>query len=386
MHGAGSAQRKQGGCWAPVDRLFQVRSEPVRPTSRPHGLSGERPRLRTKRPHGSELAFNPRGQVTPAGWAGPRTSARSASRRARAPPPPRLAPHATGPMLVHTYSPMVSSLGSGGAGTAVSLSAGPSRSPPATKSQRERAAGRAPATSGERGDRGPQPEAPAPAGHLEINLWPREAGGTAAGSLRAALEEGPLGLDSFQLPVGPLTRPSPPPGAPRRAGRGGCRGPPVVSAHGGLRAGAAALPHAGRRQRFPAALLPSTLPAAATALRPGARRHHRLSPPGQRSVRRPGAPGTAAASTGCLGRAARRRPRPRRAAGLAGAASPRPGPRPSPGLRRRGATAPAQPGRRRAQPGGRAPWPPRAGGSAWPGGPAGEARTVRDGPGPTAMI
>lgn len=158
-----------------------------------------------------------------------------------------------------------------------------------------------------------QPEAPAPAGHSEIDLGHWEAGRTAAGLSRAVQEEGPFGLGSFQPPVGRLTRPSPSPGAPRRAGRSGWRGPPVISAPSRLRTGTAALPHAGRRRcrRLPAALLPAALPAAAAALRPGARRRRRLSPPGRRPVRRPGAPGTAAASTGRLGCASRRHPRAR---------------------------------------------------------------------------
>lgn len=104
-------------------------------------------------------------------------------------------------MLVHTYSPMVSSPGSGSAGTAGSLSAGPSEPPPPTKSRREGATGAPPAKNGERRSRDgcPQPEAPAPAGLSEINLQPGKAGRTAAGPLQAVQQEGPFDSDSFQL-------------------------------------------------------------------------------------------------------------------------------------------------------------------------------------------
>lgn len=45
------------------------------------------------------------------------------------------------------------------------------------------------------GDRCPQPKAPAPTGHSEIDLGPREAGRTAAGP--SGTEEGPFGLGPF---------------------------------------------------------------------------------------------------------------------------------------------------------------------------------------------
>lgn len=230
------------------------------------------------------------------------------------------------------------------------------------------------------GDRCTQPKAPAPKGHSEIDRTANGPSGT---------EEGLFGLGSFQLLAGRLTRPSPSPGAPRRAGSSSWRGPPVVSAPGSLWAGAAALPHAGRRcrrRRLPAALLPAALPAAATTLRPGVRRRRCLSTPGRRPLRRPGPPGTAAASAGRLGCAPRRRPRPRRAARPAGAARPSPGPRPAPRVRCLCASAPARPGRRRARLGRRAPRPPRTGGAAELGGHAGEARRVRNGPGPAAVV
>lgn len=212
-----------------------------------------------------------------------------------------------------------------------------------------------------------------------IRLW------TAAGSFRA---EGDLaGLVSFQPLMARLTHASPSAGAPRRAGRSGWRDPPVVSAPGSLRTRAATVPHARRlcRRGLSASLLPAALPAAAAALRPGPRRHRRLSAPGRGSLRRPSAPGTAAAPAGRLGRAPPCHPRPRRAAQLAGATRPRSEPRPASGLRCRGAPAPAQPGRRRARPGRCSPWSSRASGAPRPGGTAGETRRDRDGPGWVAI-
>lgn len=184
-----------------------------------------------------------------------------------------------------------------------------------------------------------------------------------------------------------LTHASPSAGAPRRAGRSGWRDPPVISAPGGLWTRAATVPHARRfcRRGLSASLLPATLPAAAAALRPGPRRHRRLSAPGRGPLRRSRAPGTAAAPAGCLGRAPRCHPRPRRAARLAGATRPRSGARPAPGLRCRGTPAPAQPRRRRARPGRCSPWSSRASGAPRPGRTAGETRRARDGPGWAGM-
>ncbi|XP_045331046.1 transcription factor AP-2-epsilon [Leopardus geoffroyi] len=86
---------------------------PVRPTSRLHGSARRRPQLRTRRPPAwLSTEWHPAApKGPPRAVQAPRASYRSARRRARAPPPPRLVPRAAHPMLVHTYPAMVSSLG-----------------------------------------------------------------------------------------------------------------------------------------------------------------------------------------------------------------------------------------------------------------------------------
>lgn len=153
---------------------------------------------------------------------------------------------------------------------------------------------------------------------------------------------GPRGLVSFRPLMGHLTSASPSAGAPRRAGRSRWRDPPVVSAPGGLWARAAAVSHSRRLclRGLSASLLPAALPAGAAALQSGPGRRRRLSSPRRRPLRRPSAPGAAAAPAGRLGRTPRGRPCPRRAARLAGTTRSRSGSRPPPRLRRRGTPAP----------------------------------------------
>lgn len=214
----------------------------------------------------------------------------------------------------------------------------------------------------------------------------RPRGPLAGGQLQDTRElEGSSRADVFSAAHGSLTHASPSAGAPRRAGRSGWRDPPVVSAPGGLRARAASVSHSLRLclRGLSASLLPAALPAGAATLRPGPGR--RLSAPRRRPLRRPSAPGAAAAPAGRLGRTPRGRPRPRRAARFAGATRPSPGSRPSPRLRRRGAPAPEQPGRRRARPGRCSPRSSRTGGAARSGGAAGKPRVSHGGSGCAAI-
>lgn len=156
---------EEGGRWA-LDRLFQVRSAPVRPTSRPHGPAPEHPLLRSRCLAGSGLGCTlPPHSDRPRVVQAPRPSSSRARRRARAPPPPRLAPRAARPMLVHTYSAMVSSLGHRGVpgrGSG-SLHAGPSvpSLPFPKKSRMEGATATAPAENRAHGTV-PSPRFPRP--------------------------------------------------------------------------------------------------------------------------------------------------------------------------------------------------------------------------------
>ncbi|XP_058549876.1 transcription factor AP-2-epsilon [Neofelis nebulosa] len=151
---------------------------PVRPTSRLHGSARGRPQLRTRRPPARlSTEWHPAApKGPPRAVQAPRASYRSARRRARAPPPPRLVPRAAHPMLVHTYPAMVSSLGA--------------RDPEcwtcrtSTSNETSEGGGHRDSASGGRcgcARERPlsQPEAPAPAGHPGTDLRPPDAGRTA---------------------------------------------------------------------------------------------------------------------------------------------------------------------------------------------------------------
>lgn len=106
VHGEGCAQRKEGRRWAPVDRLSQVRSAPVRPTSRPHGPAPGRLQLRTRRPPGCGPGCTPPPQRAPECCTGsprlfPRRSPSGEDSAAATPRAPRHPPHAGAHLLRH---------------------------------------------------------------------------------------------------------------------------------------------------------------------------------------------------------------------------------------------------------------------------------------------
>ncbi|XP_023483621.2 transcription factor AP-2-epsilon [Equus caballus] len=101
-----------------------IRARPAHvlpPWTRPWAPTAEDPT-----PAGLRAGLHPvAAKCPPPAVQAPRASVRRARRRARAPPPPRLAPHAARPMLVHTYSAMERPDGLGAAAGGARLSSLP---------------------------------------------------------------------------------------------------------------------------------------------------------------------------------------------------------------------------------------------------------------------